>query len=97
MGFSETIKEDKNYTKLYNFIINNYAENEVFSKLDVIRRYVRKHPGDNLNGEFEYHYREIVKSLLMDGRIRRLAPSGEYVVNQKKKDTVKENKSELIK
>lgn len=70
--FIEKVDENSNYTKVYRFIQEEFALNEVIDRMTVWERYFSR-TNDSMNGEFRTHYERAIYSLLEENKIRRCA------------------------
>lgn len=67
------IRVSKNYTKVYNFLTEEFANGEIIDKYVAYRRWIQRYPNDKLNGEFNYHYERAISSLSMEGKTHSFA------------------------
>ena len=87
-------KADGNYERLYHFVRDEFANNEVIDYMTIWHRYFSK-TKDHMNGEYHTHYRKVIDTLLSEGRIRRCSIPSDgitYIVQEPKiaKTDVKE-------
>ncbi len=72
--FIEKIDENSIYTKVYHFIREEFAVNEVFDRMIARERYYAKHLEDKETiRQFDTHYYRAIESLLQEGKIRRFS------------------------
>ncbi len=98
-NFVEKIDENSNYIKVYRFIQERFAFNEIIDEMTVWHRYY-SNTKDHLNGEFSAHYRRAIRSLLQEGKIRPCAADRwkeSYIIQQpEKEDKNKQEKENVL-
>lgn len=92
------VRVSKNYTKVYNFLTEEFASGEIIDRYTAHRRWVQRYPNDKLNREFYYHYERAVSSLCMEGKAHIFAGGNNQVVitipSQKKDEMVEVEKAQ---
>ena len=63
-------KLNVNYSKVYNFIKDNFVAGETISEATVWQKYHENNENDELDGKFDYYYGRAMETLLRDGKIK---------------------------
>ena len=69
-----------NYSRVYNFIKNNFAPGDTINENTVWTKY-QEDMNDDLDGKFDYYYERAMETLLRDGKIKIETYDSENMLN----------------